>query len=105
MENIAGSLKVLGEDEIKEIHAGSLQILEDTGMEIPLDSLLDQLVQLGVKVDHQKKRAFFGADTVEKAANSASSLFSWHARNPQFDFTIDGCNPRFRTRSYYVCAI
>lgn len=90
MEDLAGSFAVLNEDEIKEIHAGSLQILEDIGMEIPLDSLLDQLVQFGVKVDHQKKRAFFDADTVEKAVDSAPSMFSWHARNPKFDITIGG---------------
>ena len=83
MEDLAGSFAVLNEDEIKKIHAGSLQILEDIGMEIPLDSLLDQLVQLGVKVDHPKKRAFFDADTVEKAVDSAPSMFSWHARNPK----------------------
>lgn len=59
-------------------------------MENLAGSLLDQLVQLVVKVDHQKKRAFFGADTVEKAVNSAPSLFSWHTRNPQFDITIGG---------------
>ena len=35
MEDLAGSLKVLNDDEIKAIHSGSLKILEDTGVEIP----------------------------------------------------------------------
>jgi len=90
MENLAGSLEVLSADEIKKIHTGSLEILEDTGMEIPLDTLLDQLSDFGVKVDNQKKRAFFLADMVEKAIDLTPSTFSWYARKPQFNLTIGG---------------
>ena len=90
MENLAGSLEVLSDDEIIKIHAGSLQILAETGIEIPLDSLRDQLVQLGIRVDHRKKRVFFDSDSVEKSVVSAPSVFNWHARNPQFDIAIGG---------------
>ena len=88
MENLAGSLNVLGEDEIKTIHAGSLQILEDTGLEVPLDSLLDRLSQFGLKVDDKKKRVFFRADIVEKAVDSTPSSFTWHARNPEYNIIV-----------------
>ena len=90
MEDLSGSLEVLSEDEIKMIHKGSLEILEETGMEIPLDSLLDQLSEFGIRVDHQEKRAFFLPDIVEKAIDSAPSTFNWHSRKPDFDITIGG---------------
>jgi trimethylamine--corrinoid protein Co-methyltransferase len=88
MEDLAGSLKVLNDDEIKAIHSGSLKILEDTGVEIPNNPLLEDLSQSGLKVDFKKGRVFFRADVVEKAVKTAPSSFTWHARHPKYTLEV-----------------
>jgi trimethylamine--corrinoid protein Co-methyltransferase len=90
MENLAGSFEILSDDEIKKNHKGSIEILEETGMEIPLKSLLDQLADFGIKVDHQKKRAFFTNEIVKKAIDSSPSTFNWHSRNSEYDIIVGG---------------
>ncbi len=90
MENLAGSLELLSKDEIQKIHNGSLEVLEETGIEIPLDSLLNQLSDHGIKVNYQEKKAFSPADKVEKAINSSPSTYNWHSRKPEHNVTIGG---------------
>jgi trimethylamine---corrinoid protein Co-methyltransferase len=88
MECLTGSLNVLSDQEIQVIHNGSLQLLAEMGMELPVDYVLEQLQSKGHRVDMDKKIVFFEADAIQKAIKTAPETYRWHARNPEKDLVI-----------------
>jgi trimethylamine--corrinoid protein Co-methyltransferase len=58
--------KVLSDDEILEIHNGSLEILESTGIRIQSDEILKRLEAEGAAIDKHGKTAKLPASLVEK---------------------------------------
>ena len=84
-------LQLLSNEDIGQIHYASLQILEKTGMFMPLDeNRLNDLEDLGLQIDRQINRVCFPADIVEKAIQNAPETYSLCARNPNNDLILDG---------------
>ncbi len=84
-------LQVLSNDDIRQIHNASLQILEKTGVLMPLDeNRLNDLEDLGLQIDRQINRVRFPADLVEKAIQKAPDSYTLCARNPQNDLVLNG---------------
>jgi trimethylamine--corrinoid protein Co-methyltransferase len=79
----------LTEADLKALHAASLQIMERTGLVMPLSPARQaQARDLGLKVnDH---RLYFPPHVVEQAVKQAPRHYTLYARNPQNDLPLDG---------------
>jgi len=84
-------LQLLSNDDITKIHNATLQILEKTGVRMPLDKhRLDNLEELGLQIDSHSQRVRFPADIVEKAIQKAPESYTLCARDPQNDLILNG---------------
>ena len=72
-------LNILTEDEIQEIHAGTLEVLEKTGVRVCSDKGLHLLADAGCKVSGDIVR--IPAHLVEEAISSAPGSFLLYNRN------------------------
>ena len=73
------------------IHAASLRILEETGIAMTLsDQRYDVLADAGARIDRQTHRVRFPAGLVERALDTAPSVYTLCARNPENDLPLDG---------------
>jgi trimethylamine---corrinoid protein Co-methyltransferase len=95
----SGFLEFLSADQVKEVHCGSLRLLEEVGVYVPHEMCLDVLQGAGAKVDFDKKTAFIPASLVEKMVALAPSAFTWHGRDPRFDMHIGDNKVYFGTMS------
>ncbi len=80
-------LALLSDDDVKNIHQAALQILEQVGLWLPNQEVLEILEGAGGTIDHEKQVAKYPAAMVEKAIQQFPGRFTWHARNP--DNTIE----------------
>jgi len=84
-------LQLLPDEGLVNIHEASLHILEYTGMFMPLaENRLNDLSDLGLKVDYQTNIVRFPADIVKNAVQHAPSSYTLHARYPENDLALDG---------------
>jgi len=84
-------LQLLSKKDILQIHQASLQILEETGLLMPLDdNRLRDLEDLGLQIDRPKNRVRFPADVVENAIQKAPDTYSLCARSPENDLVLNG---------------
>ena len=81
-------IKYLTNAQIEEIHEGSLEILEKTGIKVELDAGLRVLEAAGAKVDQQSGRARIPRELVARCLETVSREFAYAARNPEKDCTI-----------------
>ncbi len=84
-------LQLLPKDDLIKIHEASLQILEHTGMAMPLgENRLNDLADFGLLVDRKTNRVRFPSHIVESAIQHAPDSYILHARNPEHDLVLDG---------------
>ncbi len=84
-------LRLLSHKDIGQIHNASLQILEKTGLLMPLgEKRFNDLEDFGLQIDRQNHMVRFPGDIVEKAIQKAPETYSLCARNPQNDLFLDG---------------
>ncbi len=84
-------LQLLPDEGLVNIHEASLHILEYTGMFMPLaENRLNDLSDLGLKVDYQTNIVRFPADIAKNAVQQAPSSYTLHARYPENDLALDG---------------
>jgi trimethylamine--corrinoid protein Co-methyltransferase len=82
-------LKYLSDSHIEEIHEGSLDILENTGIKVELEEGLRALDKAGAKVDHQTGRARIPRELVARGLETLPREFAYAARNPEKDCLIE----------------
>jgi len=82
-------LPCLTENQIRDIHQASIQILSETGMWIGNKDLVEMACARGLAVDGQM--VYFTEEVVEKAIAAASCEFLLKARNSEYDmeFNLD----------------
>ena len=78
-------IKYLSESQMNEIHEGSLNILENTGIQVDHQKGLKALEKAGCKVDFQTKRVKIPHDLVNSSLKTLPSEFTLAARNPEND--------------------
>ncbi len=84
-------LELLSPAEVQTIHAASLQIMERTGLKMPLDPARQaQAMDLGLQIDRETQRVRFPPAVVEAALKHAPAHFTLCARNPELDLPLDG---------------
>ena len=75
-------------DQIDKIHDASMWILENVGMAFMDPTALDLWEKAGAKVDRTEERVWIGRDMLMELVSQAPSTFTWHARNPKYNFTM-----------------
>jgi len=81
-------LEVLTDEQIRQVHRSSLEILEQTGVCMPQRRLLELLRDHGAWVDFERQVIRFPSSLVERALKGCPSRFTWHGRNPKHDFRL-----------------
>ncbi|MEM7112164.1 MAG: trimethylamine methyltransferase family protein [Chloroflexota bacterium] len=92
LQNPFPPLEVLDEEAVQLIHTTSLDLLEETGLEMWDAEARAILREAGAEVDEAAERVRFPRDMVETAVSQAPSQFTLHARNPAKNLTIGGRN-------------
>lgn len=80
--------ETLSTDQIEEIHAATLQVMETVGLDFNDEPALAILSKGGVRIEG--KRAFFPPKIVETLIRKAPDRFTLHARNPEHNLQIGG---------------
>ncbi|MDP6060287.1 MAG: trimethylamine methyltransferase family protein, partial [Pirellulaceae bacterium] len=82
------TLRVLSDDEIKQIHDATLDILKNCGVKIDSPRMLSALEARGLKVDPVRQVVQFTPACVEDALSSIPSKFEVYDRQGQFAFIL-----------------
>lgn len=86
-------------EKIEKIHDASMWILENVGMAFMDQEALDLWEAAGAKVDRSEERVWIGREMVAELVAKAPSSFTWHARNPAYNFTMGGNHIVFNPNS------
>ena len=81
-------LKFLTQNQIENIHASSLRILEEVGVLIHEDDFLKFLADNGMNVDFNSKRAKMLPNLVEECIKKAPKHVTLYAREPKHDIEL-----------------
>ena len=81
------------EDDVQQIHAATLRVLEEVGIDFCYEPALKVLANRGCKVSGE--RVFFTEKLVDEYVARAPAQFILHARNPEKNVIIGGDNTAF----------
>lgn len=85
-----GTYKPLHDEDVKRIHAASLEVLERTGIEVQASECRDIFRQAGAKVDEGGNRVYIPRSMVEDALASARNEVVLCGRDPRHDIVLSG---------------
>lgn len=92
-------LKMLSDDEIRDIHVGTLRVLREVGVKFADPETLVFLAEHGCRVDQERQVVKFPADLVETCLSQCPTEFRLRARNPDHDIVFDE-----RTVQFSACS-
>ena len=87
--NTGFSLNVMTDDEVHEIHLGTLEVLKDVGIFVESEEALERFDGGGCEVDKQNKVVKFPHWVVEDAINSAPGTYYACGRRPEDDVLLE----------------
>jgi trimethylamine--corrinoid protein Co-methyltransferase len=85
-------IEILSADEVESIHAASLRILSEMGMQVLGDRAIDVLALAGASVERASRTVRLDPAQVDELVALAPREFRLHARNPQRDVMFGGTN-------------
>lgn len=88
------TLKVLSDDEIKQIHEATLDILANCGVKVLNRRMLDFLSSRGLCVDFDSQIVRFSQTCIEDALSTIPKRFDVFDREGRFAFTLGDGYPR-----------
>ena len=91
--------ELLDSHEVDEIHAASLEILEQVGIRVQNDNARRIYAKHNCQVDNSSNIVKFPSQVVEEYRQAFSPTFTFKGRNPDFDRTIPGDRPVIVTAS------
>jgi trimethylamine--corrinoid protein Co-methyltransferase len=83
-------MDLLDESEVRQIHAATLDVIENVGIRFHSQRALDILEANGAAVDRETTVAKIPAEVVERALGTAPHEYVLGARNPEYDLPLDG---------------
>jgi len=89
------SLNILTEDELEEIHLGTLEVLARTGVWMEDEKALDLMAEAGASVDRETKRVRIPPHVVEEAIRTAPSKVILAGRDPRHDLVLESTRIHF----------
>ncbi len=84
------SLNILTDQEIRQIHEATLEVIETVGVRFPSPVALDILESHGAQVDRTSMVARIPADIVETYLAKAPPTYTLSALDPALDLPLDG---------------
>jgi len=87
-------LEVLSPEEIKQIHAATVDILANCGVKILNKHMLDFLDSKGLVVDSERQIVRFSQTCIEDALSKVPKQFDVFNREGEFAFTLGNGTPR-----------
>jgi trimethylamine--corrinoid protein Co-methyltransferase len=88
-------LTLLSDEAVDQIHAATLQVLEEVGLWLPNQEVLQILEGAGARVDFKKQVARYPSDMVTAAIDQFPGSITWYARNPDNSIRMDGTQTHF----------
>jgi len=99
------SLNILTDDELEDIHLGTLEVLERTGIFIENDEALDIFESAGAKVIRDSKIVKIPSYLVEESIGSAPSKVILYGRDSKHDLVLESSRIHFTNFSEGVQVI
>jgi trimethylamine--corrinoid protein Co-methyltransferase len=93
--NAGLSLNILTDEDVKEIHRGTLEVLDQTGVFVEDEKALDCFESGGARVDRKGKMVQIPPRLVEEAIRSAPSKVILAGRDPRHDLVLEGNRVHF----------
>ena len=87
-------LSVLSEEEIRDIHEATVDILQTCGVRILSPKMLGFLKEKGLQVDEEKQTVRFSRSCLEDALSATPAQFEVFDRNGQFAFVLGDRKPK-----------
>lgn len=91
------SLDMFTEEELKQIHFSTLEVLWQEGMHVNSKEAMDIFEDGGAVVDRSEGKVRIHPYMVEEAIRSAPSTIILAGRNPKYDYVLDGSRVSFTT--------
>jgi len=88
--NGGARLEILTREELTDIHAATLEVLEQTGIWVEDEEALETFARCGADVDRPSRIVRIPGHLVEAAARSAPSKLVLCGRNPRNDIVLEG---------------
>lgn len=89
------SLDILTEDELQDIHLGTLETLEKTGIFVENAEALDLFESGGASVNRATKIVKIPSYMVEESIQNAPARVRLYGRDPKHDLVLDGSRVHF----------
>ena len=83
------SYKPLDDDQIKAIHLGVLEVLDEVGVMVEYRPALEIFADNGCRVDFEKKIVRMPEHVLRKGLSTAPSRFTLHGLLPEYDIRVD----------------
>jgi len=91
-----GSLKVLSNEQIYQIHLATLDLLEHVGVQVESEEALKLLNDMGASVDFKTERVRIGPDLIGEMIKKTPPSFVLHARNPERSLRVENGRVYFK---------
>lgn len=88
-------LNVLSPEQVRQIHETALRILEEVGLWLPNDDVVEHLHAAGAQIADSGSLVRLPAALVEQKILEFPPGFTWHARDPKNALEIDGSRTHF----------
>ncbi|MCF8068045.1 MAG: trimethylamine methyltransferase family protein [Desulfobacterales bacterium] len=89
------SLNILTDDEVEQIHLGTLELLDQTGIFVEDEKALECFEKGGAGVDYESKMVRIPPYLVEEAIRSAPSKVILAGQDPRHDLVLEGARVHF----------
>jgi trimethylamine--corrinoid protein Co-methyltransferase len=86
---LCGSLDVLKEEEVSQIHSAAISLLQDPGIYSESDLFLDLFQRGGANVDHTSRKIQVPAEMVDEALETAPKSYIIYGRDPDMDLLAE----------------
>ncbi|MGD2147758.1 MAG: trimethylamine methyltransferase family protein [Anaerolineae bacterium] len=83
-------LRILSDEQLEQLQAATLEILEEVGVHCPLDEALSIYAEHGARVDFRTQVAQLPPDVVLDAMSRAPRYYTLAGRRSAFDLVLDG---------------
>ncbi len=99
------SLNIFTDEELNDIHLGTLEVLEKTGLFVENNEALDLFENAGAAVNRETKMVGIPPYLVEESIASAPARVVLYGRDPKHDLVLDGTRVHFTNFSEGVRVI
>ena len=88
-------LEIFTPEQVEQVHASALQVLEETGIALPQKDILEFLHDAGASVDFDSHLVRMPAQLVEDSIRKAPPRFTLYARKPDKCLDMNGTDTYF----------